>query len=222
MSAAELSVGDRQHGRVGMDQLLCRHFASENRDCALRRESSDFVMASAYRIDAELVDLKALDRVGDHYVRAQVHHMTDEWEAFARYRRSGQLSDLYLGSPETASYDVTLTGATVESPALHAALVLVRPGPGRRTHGRRLPLSLQVGEESRLVQPRRNHVGLIRQGGRAGPRLRGAAAHGRETAAGLTRAGASCRRAGQARRIQCTTPQTMRAPPPPSGAGVSL
>ena len=34
MSAAELSVGDRQHGRVGMDQLLCRHFASENRDCA--------------------------------------------------------------------------------------------------------------------------------------------------------------------------------------------
>ena len=32
MSAAELSVGDRQHGRVGMDQLLCRHFASENRD----------------------------------------------------------------------------------------------------------------------------------------------------------------------------------------------
>ena len=122
MSAAELSVGDRQHGRVGMDQLLCRHFASENRDCALRRESSDFVMASAYRIDAELVDLKALDRVGDHYVRAQVHHMTDEWEAFARYRRSGQLSDLYLGSPETASYDVTLTGATVESPALHCTL----------------------------------------------------------------------------------------------------
>lgn len=79
-------------------------------------------MASAYRIDAELVDLKALDRVGDHYVRAQVHHMTDEWEAFARYRRSGQLSDLYLGSPETASYDVTLTGATVESPALHCTL----------------------------------------------------------------------------------------------------
>lgn len=122
MSAAELSVGDRQHGRVGMDQLLCRHFASENRDCALRRESSDFVMASAYRIDAELVDLKALDRVGDHYVRAQVHHMTDEWEAFARYRRSGQLSDLYLGSPEMASYDVTLTGAAVESPALHCTL----------------------------------------------------------------------------------------------------
>ena len=39
MSAAELSVGDRQHGRVGMDQLLCRHFASENPRPALRRES---------------------------------------------------------------------------------------------------------------------------------------------------------------------------------------
>ena len=180
-------------------------------------------MASAYRIDAELVDLKALDRVGDHYVRAQVHHMTDEWEAFARYRRSGQLSDLYLGSPETASYDVTLTGATVESPALHCTLRSSWFDLDLDGEPTDAGLSLQVGEESRLVQPRRNHVGLIRQGGRAGPRLRGAAAHGRETAAGLTRAGAASARRAPGRRGGSVHDAADDARlPPPSGAGVSL
>ncbi|MFY1982758.1 DUF3857 domain-containing transglutaminase family protein [Achromobacter xylosoxidans] len=118
MVAAEVSVGDLQNGATAMDQALCRSFAAENRDCRLQRAASDFVVPATYRIDATLVDLRALERVGRQYVHTQ-SHLGDDWEAFARYRQTGQLADIYLGTPETASYDVTLTGGQVDAPALH-------------------------------------------------------------------------------------------------------
>lgn len=118
MVAAQVSVGDRQNGATAMDQALCRGFAAENQDCQLQRAASDFVVPAAYRIDATLRDLRALERVGGQYLYAQ-SHLGDEWESFARYRQTGQLADIYLGTPETASYDVTLAGGRVDAPALH-------------------------------------------------------------------------------------------------------
>ncbi len=118
MVAAEISVGDREGGATAMDQALCRSFAAENRDCVLQRAASGFVVPAVYRIDATLVDLRALERVGKEYVRSPAG-LADDWEFFARYRQAGQLADIYLGTPETSSYDVTLAGAKLEAPALH-------------------------------------------------------------------------------------------------------
>lgn len=117
MAAVQLSLGDRQAGTTAMDQVLCRSFAPENRDCSLRRPASGFVMPPVYRIDATLVDLQALERAGAGYVRTQ-SALAEDWEFFARYRRTGQLADIYLGAPEVLSHDVTLTGATIDAPAL--------------------------------------------------------------------------------------------------------
>ncbi|PND31282.1 cysteine protease [Achromobacter pulmonis] len=118
MAAVQLSLGDRQAGTTAMDQVLCRSFAPENRDCSLHRPASGFVMPPVYRIDATLVDLQALERAGARYVRTQ-SALAEDWEFFARYRRTGQLADIYLGAPEVLSHDVTLTGATIDAPALH-------------------------------------------------------------------------------------------------------
>ncbi len=118
MVAAEVSVGDQQNGATAMDQALCRSFAAENRDCRLRRAASDFVVPPAYRIDATLVDLRALERVGRQQVYTHTE-LSDDWEFFARYRQAGQLADIYLGTPETTSYDVTLAGGKVDAPPLH-------------------------------------------------------------------------------------------------------
>ena len=95
MVAAEVSVGDLQNGATAMDQALCRSFAAENRDCRLQRAASDFVVPATYRIDATLVDLRALERVGRQYVHTQ-SHLGDDWEAFARYRQTGSARYLTL------------------------------------------------------------------------------------------------------------------------------
>ncbi len=118
MVAAEISAGDQQNGATAMDQALCRSFAAENRDCQLRRAASDFVVPAAYRIDATLVDLRALARVGRQQVYTHTE-LSDDWEFFARYRQAGQLADIYLGTPETTSYDVTLAGGKVDAAPLH-------------------------------------------------------------------------------------------------------
>ena len=85
MVAAEISAGDQQNGATAMDQALCRGFAAENRDCQLRRAASDFVVPAAYRIDATLVDLRALARVGRQQVYTHTE-LSDDWEFFARYQ----------------------------------------------------------------------------------------------------------------------------------------
>ena len=119
---------------------------------------------------------------------------------------------------------MTLTGATVESPALHCTLRsswfdLDLDGEPTDAGYRYRYKSVRKAAWFSHAEIMSDSFGKAVEQGRAC----GAAAHGRETAAGLTRAGAaSCpaRRAGA--EVQCTTPQTMRAPPPPSGAGVSL
>lgn len=118
MAAVVLSMRDLQNGATTMDQSLCQGFAAENRDCHLQRKPGDFVVPKTYRIDARLVDMRALERMGNQYVRTP-GHLAETWEFFARYRQTGQMADIYLGTPETTSSDVMLSGGKIDVPALH-------------------------------------------------------------------------------------------------------
>ncbi|MFC0228927.1 DUF3857 domain-containing transglutaminase family protein [Serratia aquatilis] len=112
----QLSVNDRQNGRTSSDQSLCSNFAKEVSECNLQREDSLFVIPASYRVNATLTDLHALDILGNQYIYNR-EDLAKEWDAFAKYRSEGQLADIYLGDPQTLSYDVNLSGSKIVEPA---------------------------------------------------------------------------------------------------------
>lgn len=116
----QLSVADHQDGRTSVDQMLCRNFANQVSDCSLQRDESQFVIPPQYRIEAKLTDLHGLELIGGQYTY-QRQSLAQNWHAFAAYRLEGQLADIYLGDPQTISYDVSLSGETQE-PAHHCQI----------------------------------------------------------------------------------------------------
>lgn len=117
MMAAHLGISDQKRGHTVTDQRLCASFALENRDCHVQRADSDFLIPPTYRVDAALVDLRPLERAGSALVHKP--HPGRVWEFFARYRQTDQVTDIYMGSPETKSLDMTLAGGKVNAPPLH-------------------------------------------------------------------------------------------------------
>jgi transglutaminase-like putative cysteine protease len=116
MAAAEIFVGELRNGVTATDQSLCSNFATEHRDCRLQRTPVNFVVPATYFIDATLINLRALERVGTQYVYG--NDLGKHWQYFDSYRQTGQVADIYLGTPETISYEVTLGGGRIDAPRL--------------------------------------------------------------------------------------------------------
>lgn len=117
MTAAHVGISDQKRGHTATDQWLCATFSPENRDCHVQRPDSDFLIPSAYRVDASLVDLRPLERAGPALVHTP--RPGRAWEFFARYRQTGLMTDIYMGTPETRSLAMTLTGGKVQAPSMH-------------------------------------------------------------------------------------------------------
>lgn len=112
----QISSADRQQGRTGTDQALCRNFAKQDSDCILQRGETQFIIPPSYSIKANLMDLRALDVVGSQYIYTR-QDLANQWDGFSKYRSEGQLADIYLGYPRITSYDLTLSGGKSDAPA---------------------------------------------------------------------------------------------------------
>ena len=109
MPLMQLSMADLQNGRTSADQILCRNFANQVSNCSLERDDSQFVIPPRYQIKASLTDLHALYLFGGQYIYNR-EDLSQHWDAFSKYRIEGQLADIYLGDPQTVSYDISLSG----------------------------------------------------------------------------------------------------------------
>ncbi|OZI23576.1 cysteine protease [Bordetella genomosp. 9] len=110
-----IAANERQIGRASTDRQLCSQFARESVDCILDRPEPGFVVPASYRVKADLTALRPLRRVGERLFTDP--SMSSEWDIFFRYISEGQRLDLYLGEPQTTSYDVTLLAAKIDAPA---------------------------------------------------------------------------------------------------------
>ncbi|WON78623.1 DUF3857 domain-containing transglutaminase family protein [Serratia sp. UGAL515B_01] len=117
----QLSANDRLHGRTSSDKGLCQYFANEVSECHLKRDESRFVLPASYRVTASLIDLSALDILRNQYIYSR-DDLAEQWNELSKYRREGQLADLYIDDPQTLSYDIQLSGSKIVEPA-HACKI---------------------------------------------------------------------------------------------------
>jgi transglutaminase-like putative cysteine protease len=117
----QLAASDRNAGKSASDSSLCNLIANEPSQCRVERAATGFLIADRYIAKARLKDLSALDFNAGKY-RFNRANLTELWDSLARYKRTGQLLDLYLGAPETTKADFALVAAGVQAQTLECAV----------------------------------------------------------------------------------------------------
>lgn len=112
----ELSVSDRNEGRSTSDQSICSIIAVEPGRCDVQRGATGFLIPEQYKAKARVTDLRALDVQSNKYVFSRPGFL-ELWDTFSRYKRNGQMTDLYLGAPATSRADVSLVAKRTEGQA---------------------------------------------------------------------------------------------------------
>jgi transglutaminase-like putative cysteine protease len=109
----QLAVSDRDAGKTSGDNELCQIIAMEPSQCNVKRGATGFLIPDTYLAQARAVDLRALETRAGTYTYSRPR-LLEVWDSFARYKRNGQLSDLYFGSPETMKLNVMLSAKATD------------------------------------------------------------------------------------------------------------
>lgn len=117
----DLTVADRNDGKSASDTVICNIVATEPGRCDVQRQATGFLIPEQYKTKARVVDLRAVETRGNQYSFSRPG-MLDLWDSLARYKRNGQLSDVYLGAPETTKADVTLVAKRTDGQARECAV----------------------------------------------------------------------------------------------------
>ncbi|KVD93248.1 hypothetical protein WS63_06885 [Burkholderia stagnalis] len=111
-----LMDADYAQGATAVDQHLCNGWLNEPVECRIERPASSEAGLGGYRIRAQGVDRRALDRTSSGYVYNGGAGWRDKWERLANYRRNGDVGDLYVGDQEETLADVRLDGVEAARP----------------------------------------------------------------------------------------------------------
>ncbi|SAK83511.1 hypothetical protein AWB75_05409 [Caballeronia catudaia] len=117
----DLSIADRNQGKSASDKAICNIVAIEPGQCDVQRQAVGFLIPERYTARARVVDLRALDPRGSQYSFSRPG-LLELWDAFARYKRNGQMSDLYFGAPEATRADVALVAKRTDGQARECAV----------------------------------------------------------------------------------------------------
>jgi transglutaminase-like putative cysteine protease len=117
----DLSAADRNDGKSVNDKSICNMVATEPGRCDVQRQATGFLVPDQYKVNAQVVDLRALDAHANQYSFSRPS-LTELWDSLARYKRNGQMSDIYQGAPETTKADVTLVAKRTEGQVRECAV----------------------------------------------------------------------------------------------------